>query len=56
MAGPGVCEQCGCTEVTACWIESEAYEGPCWWVDDSLCSGCTAENAIVERYGTAFEG
>jgi len=51
MAEQGICRECGCTDWTACWIESEDYEGPCWWVEPSLCSGCTAEGATVERYG-----
>jgi hypothetical protein len=30
------CRVCGCTEDHACLTE----EGPCYWVEDDLCSAC----------------
>lgn len=31
------CRVCGCTELNACVSERH---GPCWWVEDDLCSHC----------------
>lgn len=31
------CRNCGCTWNNACITEY----GPCWWVKEDLCSGCT---------------
>ena len=31
------CRECGCLDFAAC--ESEEL-GPCWWVEEDLCSGC----------------
>jgi hypothetical protein len=31
------CRECGCTELHAC-IHPE--HGPCWWVEEDLCSLC----------------
>lgn len=31
------CRECGCTWNKACLTEY----GPCWWVEEGLCSGCT---------------
>lgn len=32
-----ICLKCGCTQNDACW---NADEGPCWWVEENLCSHC----------------
>jgi hypothetical protein len=32
------CRVCGCTETTACVHETA---GPCWWVEQDLCSHCS---------------
>ena len=34
------CRECGCTDCAAC----VDINGPCWWVEDDLCSSC-AESA-----------
>ncbi|PFG16308.1 hypothetical protein ATK74_0842 [Propionicimonas paludicola] len=31
-----VCAGCGCTDDNACVTR----EGPCWWINDDLCSAC----------------
>lgn len=31
-----VCRVCGCTDNNACITEV----GPCWWVEEELCSAC----------------
>lgn len=31
------CRACGCTDDDAC-VDAEL--GPCWWVEDDLCSHC----------------
>lgn len=33
------CRVCGCTWNNACMTE----QGPCWWVEDDLCSACVNE-------------
>jgi hypothetical protein len=45
------CRQCGCTENDAC---VHPKYGPCWWVEDDLCSHCknwpgqsTRPNSII---------
>ena len=35
--GEQKCRQCGCTDDRAC---VHADHGPCWWVEDDLCSHC----------------
>lgn len=30
------CRECGCTDERACWT----LEGPCYWVEEDLCSAC----------------
>ncbi len=30
------CRECGCTEISACMIDS----APCGWAEDDLCTGC----------------
>ena len=32
----GTCRSCGCTDLQAC----PAEDGPCYWVEPSLCSAC----------------
>ncbi|MDR3510674.1 MAG: hypothetical protein P4L73_03510 [Caulobacteraceae bacterium] len=43
------CRVCGCTWFRACLTE----DGPCWWVEDDLCSACDrlgpAERLAVRR-------
>ena len=36
------CRVCGCWELDACW-DDEA--GPCWWVEEDLCSHCAAKRS-----------
>ncbi len=31
------CRRCGCTQYNAC---VDRRLGPCWWVDEDLCSHC----------------
>ena len=33
------CRKCGCWEYDAC---CDDVGGACWWVEDDLCSHCTA--------------
>ena len=35
------CRECGCTQTQACVDE----RGPCWWVEDDLCSHCAGPAA-----------
>ena len=40
------CRVCGCTDITAC----AADDGPCYWLEDSLCSACReAQPHVVRR-------
>ena len=32
-----VCRECGCTDRFGCQSDEA---GPCWWVEDDLCSHC----------------
>lgn len=36
---PRRCRVCGCTDATPCM----GSEGPCSWVEEDLCSGCSPE-------------
>ena len=36
LADQRICRVCGCTNECACMTES----GPCWWVEEDLCSAC----------------
>jgi hypothetical protein len=38
MSGVRTCRVCGCTDDRAC----VTADGPCHWVEDSLCSACVA--------------
>lgn len=42
---PSACRVCGCTEHNACRMEDD---GPCWWVEDDLCSACAPKGRLVE--------
>lgn len=46
---PGVCRECGCTDVTACWHDEA---GPCGWADRerTLCTHCAQGLDDVERF------
>jgi hypothetical protein len=37
------CRGCGCTEEQACVTP----EGPCYWVDADLCSGCAPHTLVL---------
>jgi hypothetical protein len=39
---PGSCRRCGCTDDRACQTE----DGPCFWVEDDLCSACATDEEI----------
>ena len=44
------CRGCGCTDHAACLTMA----GPCWWVDDDLCSRCAGiDGADVSIYSEA---
>lgn len=45
LAGPGVCERCGCTDGWAC-------AGGCFWINDAhtLCSACATDFERAERF------
>jgi hypothetical protein len=32
------CVYCGCTNARACKMPDEEGGGPCWWVDENVCS------------------
>ena len=36
------CRVCGCTDDRACCDPNTGH--PCYWVEDDLCSACTAES------------
>ncbi|MYE59300.1 MAG: hypothetical protein F4X35_06960 [Alphaproteobacteria bacterium] len=35
--GDPICRECGCWDWNAC---VDARDGPCWWVEEDLCSVC----------------
>ncbi|MYE00537.1 MAG: hypothetical protein F4Y03_04560 [Alphaproteobacteria bacterium] len=37
--GDRICRECGCWDWNAC---VDAHDGPCWWVEEDLCSVCAA--------------
>lgn len=37
--GDPICRECGCWDWNAC---VDARDGPCWWVEEDLCSVCAA--------------
>lgn len=37
--GEPICRECGCRDWNAC---VDVREGPCWWVEEGLCSVCAA--------------
>ena len=39
MPGDRICRGCGCWDWNAC---ADMHDGPCWWVEEDLCSVCTA--------------
>lgn len=41
------CRVCGCTDTTAC-LHPE--HGPCWWVEDDLCSHCGEPSIVAGDY------
>ena len=38
------CRVCGCHAYAPCWDDES---GPCYWVEEGLCSACAAEAANV---------
>lgn len=42
------CRRCGCTDMKAC-VDDKL--GPCWWVEDDLCSHCAFKS---NRRGQLF--
>lgn len=38
-SGDPVCRECGCWDWNAC---VGGLDGPCWWVEEDLCSECAA--------------
>lgn len=55
LAASRVCRQCGCTEEHAC---VDAVLGPCWWVEEDLCSHCLPVGEAQRRAvaGTLWDG
>ena len=51
--GPGdcVCRECGCWDWNAC---VDARDGPCWWVEQNLCSVCASR--LQARAHPAYTG
>lgn len=48
--GDRICRGCGCWDWNAC-VDCE--DEPCWWVEDDLCSVCTARlGAAAVRAGS----
>lgn len=39
------CRICGCTENNACITD----RGPCWWVEDDLCSACEEKKNEIQE-------
>ena len=37
------CRVCGCTNEKACMTR----DGPCYWINDDLCSACALNNVIM---------
>ena len=37
--GEPICRICGCWDWNPCQDE---IDGPCWWVEENLCSACAA--------------
>lgn len=37
------CRVCGCSDFDACMTD----DGPCWWVEEDLCSGCDDSDGFV---------
>ena len=39
VLGDRICRGCGCWDWNAC---VDMHDGPCWWVEEDLCSVCAA--------------
>ena len=48
---PTTCRGCGCWDYDACF---DTEDGPCWWVDEDLCSACHAI-ALLQAHAVAHD-
>ena len=46
-----ICRVCGCTQEHAC----ETDEGPCYWVEDDLCSACALSQSGDQEEGDFYD-
>ncbi len=49
--GDPVCRECGCWDWNAC---VDMHDGPCWWVEEDLCSVCAAR--LQAKVARAYSG